>query len=442
MTRGKIVLLVVVLLAAGGGAAWYFLRAKPAELDIAVNKNLPELPEAKFGPQDWPWWRGPTRDAHSPDSQTPTKWSESENIAWKTPIPGRGHSSPILLGNRIFLTTADEASQKQMAIAIDRGNGKILWEKVIHEGNLGRKHGDNSFASGTPCTDGERLFVTFQNNKAIHVSALNVEDGNILWSKEAGPHNVGESPSGHGSGSSLALWGSFVYICDDSPGGGITAAKGWIAALHRGTGEFGWRKGRKSGMGSYGSPTIATFDGKPHLLLGGSGTLTAYDPKEGKEIWSAEGLGDVSGNTPAVSANMAFGSTGVGRVLLAVRSDGSVAWTKKNDTAPYPPSMLCHDKYLYAINDSGIGRCLAAETGEETWKERIDNDGIYASPLLVGNHIYICGRRGKTTIIQASPDGLIEVAKNKLDSGINASPVAIGGKLYIRTETHLYCIGK
>lgn len=437
MSRSTVIILLVILALIGGGIGWYYLRGKPGELDIAANKNLPQLPEAKFGPTDWPWWRGPTRNGNSPDSKAPTKWSESENIAWKTPIPGRGHSSPIVLGNRVFLTTADEGSQKQIALAIDRGNGKILWEKTVHEGNLGKKHGDNSYASGTPCTDGERVFVCFQNNGAIYVSALNIEDGNIIWSKNAGPHGGSGT---HGTGSSLALWGSFVYICDDSPGAGIERAKGWVAALHRSTGEFGWRKERKSGMGSYGSPTITEFDGKPHLLVAGSGSITAYDPTDGKETWSRDGLGDVSANTPAFSPNMVFASTGVGRVLLAVRSDGSQVWKKQGSPAPYPPSMLWYKDYLYVLQDDGHMGCYVAENGDEKWNERVRGT-YYASPILVGNNIYICNRDGVTTILEATPDGYLEVGRNKLDGGINATPAIVGGKIYLRTETHLYCIG-
>lgn len=438
MSRTSIVLLIVIVLAAGGGIAWYFLRGgRPGELDIPPDKNLPELPEAKFGPNDWPWWRGPARNGHSPDQSAPTKWSESENIAWKTPIPGLGHSSPVVLGNRVFLTTGDGATQKQSALALDRGNGKILWERTVHEGNLGDIHGDNSYASGTPCTDGERLFVCFQNNNAIHVSALNIEDGNILWSKNAGPHS-----KSFGTGASLALWGSNVYICDDSPGAGIERAKGWIAALHRGTGEFAWRTGRKSGAGSYGSPVVAELDGKPMVLLTGSGSITAYDPKEGKELWSRDGLGETSANTTAFSKNMAFGSSGYSsRPIIAVRSDGTLAWKNSGNSGPYPPSMLWHDGFLYVLQDAGHLDCYVAETGEGKWSERV-RGSYYASPILVGKHIYVCNREGLTTIVEANPEGCIEIAKNKLDGGINASPVAIGGKLFIRTATHLYCIGK
>ena len=154
MSRNQIVLLVALVAAIGGGVAWYVLRGKGGDLNIAPNKNLPPLPEAKIAPGDWPWWRGPARNGHSPDPAGPLKWSETENVVWKTPIPGKGHSSPVLIGNRVFLTTADEASQKQIALSLDRGTGKILWRTTIHEGNFGHKHSDNTFASGTPCSDG------------------------------------------------------------------------------------------------------------------------------------------------------------------------------------------------------------------------------------------------------------------------------------------------
>jgi outer membrane protein assembly factor BamB len=434
MSRSTVVLIVIVLVAAGGGLAWYLFRAKPGELDIAA-KPLPELPPAKVSAGDWPWWRGPNRDNHSPDAVAPTKWSESENIVWKTPIPGRGHSSPILVGNRIFLTSADEQAQRQFALCLDRATGQIVWEKTIHEKNFPPKHGDNTWASGTPASDGERVFVVFPNNEAIHVTALDL-DGKILWTKEVGPHGSGLRGGSHGSGCSVVLWGSYVYVCDSSPKGG----RGWVAGLYRENGEI-WRKGHKTGMGSYGTLTIAEFNGKPHLIHAGNDHVVAYDPTNGKTIWDTAGFGEVSGNTPAFTPNMVFASTGVPRKLIAVKSDGSVVW-KRDDKSdiPYPPSLLWHNGFVYAVSDNSFATCFNAETGEEKWKERIE--GGYASPLLVGNNIYACGRNGTTTIFEANPDGYLEVAKNRLDGGISASPVAIGGKLYIRTDSHLYCIGK
>lgn len=435
MSRQSIVLILAALIVAGVGAYLLFFRGKPpGELDIAA-KELPELPAPKVGEGDWAWWRGPTRDNHSPDAEAPTKWSETENVAWKTPIPGRGHSSPILVGNRIFLTSADEQAQRQFVLGIDRGTGKVLWEKTVHEKNFPRKHGDNTYASGTPASDGERLFVVFPNNNAIHVTALDLDGKNVLWQREVGPHGGSGT---HGSATSLLLWGSYVLLCDDSPNEG----RGWIAAVHREKGEIAWRKGHKTGMGSYGSLAVADFNGKPHLIHAGNDRVAAYDPKTGEPIWEAGKFGEVSANTPVIGANMVFASTGVPRKMMAVRADGSVAWTReRSGEIPYPPSMLFHDGHLYIVSDNGFAACLAAGSGDTAWSERL-RGSYYASPLLVGKNVYACNRDGLTTIFAASPDGYEEVARNKLDAGINASPVAVGGKLYVRTDTHLYCIGK
>jgi outer membrane protein assembly factor BamB len=433
MSRRSAALLFVVLLAVGGVVAYFVLRpTRPGELDIAA-KDLPQLPPVEVAAGDWPWWRGPTRDNHA-DGPAPTSWGEGKNVAWKSPVPGRGHSSPILVGDRIFLTSADEAAQKQLAFGYDRTTGEKLWEKTIHEKNFTHKHSDNSYASGTPASDGKRVFVVFANNKAIHVTALDLE-GNVLWSKEAGPHQGGSAS--HGSGTSVALWGSFVYVADDSPG------KGWIAALHRESGEFGWRQGRKTGAGSYGSPVIGEFDSKPLVLIAGNGNVAAYDPLKGDLLWERSGIAEVSGNSVTVAPNMLFASSGYPqRKLLALRPDGSVAWKKdKGDNIPYPPSMVWDNGFLYIVSDGGMATCYDAENGDEKWKERLDGS-FYSSPLVAGKNVYACSREGTTAIFAAGPDGFEEVARNKLDGAINASPVAAQGRLYIRTATHLYCIGE
>lgn len=434
MSRGFAIFLALIVVAGVGGITWFYLRPRPSELDIAA-QPFPQLPPIEGAANDWPWWRGPKSDNHSPDVAAPTEWNETKNVIWKQAIPGRGHSTPIFVGKRIFLTSADEAAERQFAICLDRDTGAPLWQTTIHEKNFMHIHADNSHASSTPASDGKRLFVAFANNKAIHVTALDFE-GKILWRREAGGHEA-TGISSHGYGSSLALWGPYVYVSDDSP------SLGWLTALNRETGEIGWRSTRRVGMGSYGSPVVAELDGKPLALLAGNGNLTAYDPKDGGILWSRGGLGEVTANSVTVSPNMAFASNGYGspeRGLIAVRADGSLAWKKENRSEiPYPPSMLWHEGHLFLVSEKDVAACYHADTGEAKWQERLP--GGYSSPLLVGNLIYVCGRKGETTIIEASPAGLSIVARNKLDAGINASPVAVGGKLYIRTLTHLYCIG-
>lgn len=409
-------------------------RPHPAEAGLELSsRDLPELPPYQVASGDWPCWRGPKQDNHSPDNATAQSWSETSNVVWKSAIHGRGHSTPILVGSRIVVTGADESTLRQFAHCLERTTGATLWETTVHEGGFPAGHPDNSFASGTPAADGERFFTVFACGDAVRVTALDLE-GRVLWQTEAGPHG-GEGS--HGSGMSPTVCGAYVIVSDESPN------RGWVAALHRQTGEIAWRKDRESPMGSYGSPIVAPWKGQTLLLLAGGGRITAYEPKRGDVVWERDGLAEVTAGTAAVSDSMVFASSGYPfRKLLALRSDGSVAWKRDyGNDIPYPPSMVCHGGHLYVVSDQGLASCFNAETGKQCWKERL-RGGYYSSPLVVGNHIYACNRDGATTIFEASPDGFVEVAKNKLDGGINASPVAVGGKLYIRTETHLYCIGK
>jgi outer membrane protein assembly factor BamB len=332
-----------------------------------------------------------------------------------------------------ILTSTGKQAERQFVVCLDRVTGAKLWNTTIHEKNFPQKHAQNTHASSTPATDGRRVFVAFANNNAVHVTALDL-DGNILWRREAGPHGgVGS----HGYGSSLALWGPFVYVSDD------TAAGGWIAALNRETGEFGWRKGRQVGMGSYGSPLAVEFGGRPQIILAGNDGVAGYDPPSGNVLWRrTRALSDVTGNTVTVSPTMMFATSGTPRKLLALNADNSKAWVKEQkNEIPYPPSMLWDNGWLYCVSDMGFAVCYEDRTGEQKWLERLRGQ-YYSSPLLVGNLIFACNRDGLTTIFKASPDGLSEMAHNKLDDGIDASPIAVGGKLYIRTQTHLYCIGQ
>jgi outer membrane protein assembly factor BamB len=431
MSRTTFGVTLALIAAMVGGVIWFYARPRPNLKDIAA-RPLPELPPIAVAAGDWPWWRGPTMDNHSPDVKAPTSWSETKNILWKTAISGRGSSTPILVGNRVVVTSADEQAERQFVVCLDRTGGGKLWETTIHEKNLPPKHDQNTHASSTPASDGQRIFVAFANNNAVHVTALDF-DGNILWRKEAGPHGGAGS---HGYASSLALWGPFVFVSDD------TTAGGWIAALNRETGEFSWRKGRQVGMGSYGSPVVVEFAGRPQIILAGNDTVASYEPQFGNIIWQGWGLSDVTGNTVTVTPTMIFASSGTPRKLLALNADISKAWAKENkNEIPYPPSMLWNDGGLYCVSDHGSAVCYKDRTGEQKWTERLRGE-YYSSPLLVGNLIYACNRDGLTTIFEASPHGYSELARNKLDAGIDASPIAIGGKLYIRTLTHLYCIGE
>jgi len=432
MTRPLAIIFGGVLIA--GGVLWLTLRPRGDAESLEVTaKELPALALPKLAADDWPCWRGPRGDNSVGEQKIPTTWTETENVVWKTAIPGRGHSTPIFFGNRVFLTSADENNPRQFAMALDRAKGTKLWETTVHQGGFVPKHPDNSQASGTPACDGERLFVVFPNNRAIHVTALD-PGGMIVWKREVGPHG---GNGAHGSGTSLAIGGSYLFVSDDSPG------RAWIAAIHRGTGEIAWRKDRASKIGSYGSPLAITMNGKLRVLLPGSGKVTCYDGTTGNVVWERDGLSDAIGNTVGLTDTLIFASSGFPqRKLLALNYDGSVAWRKDNgNDIPYPPTIACVDSKAFIVSDQGFVTCVESATGKQLWKERLGGS-FYSSPLIVGKNIYASSREGVTTVFEASGDGFKEVAKNKLPGGINASPVAVGNRLYVRTATHLYCFGK
>jgi len=423
---------VILGCASAAGLVFFLIHPGAEPTGIAVSGGFP-----KAAPGDWPWWRGPMMDGTNPEPLSVTQWSASENVLWKTPLPGRGHSSPIICGSHVFLTTAEEETQKQLLLAFDRRTGKLLWTTVIHEGGFSRKHQKNSHASATPAYDGDKVYSVFLNSDALHVTATNL-DGKILWQTRAGAFQ----PE-HGYGSSPVLYGSLVIINGDS-------LKGcFLAALDRATGKVVWRTERKTtGVnGSYGTPVVSRVVGKPQLLLSGMGEVSGYDPETGKRLWWCTGPADITGSTVAFSDDLAFASGGYPRQeVLAVRADGTgdvtpnhVVWSTRKGVA-YVPSPLYHDGYLYVQADSGMATCWEAATGKQIWQERLEG-GFTASPVLAGELMYVTNEAGRTYVLQAGPK-FKQVAVNNLKEGIMATLVPCGGQLFLRSDHHLYCIGK
>jgi outer membrane protein assembly factor BamB len=352
-------------------------------------------------------------------------------------VPGRGHSSPVVWGDRVFLTTADEQAQTQSVLAFDRNTGKLLWDLVAHKGGLMKKHNKNSHASATPACDGERVFSVFLSNKALHVTATDL-DGKLKWQQE-----VGAFTPEHGYGASPVLHGGLVIV------DGASLKDGFLVALDRQTGKQIWKVDRetKGKHGNYATPVVATVAGKPQLILSGMLEITSYDPDTGKKLWSCAGAAEVTACTAACSDKLVFASGGYPeKELLAVRADGSgdvskshVVWrTGKGVT--YVPSPLYHDGYLYVVNDNGIASCLEAETGKQVWQERIDGE-FSSSPVLVGDLLYVVNEAGKLYVLKTGPKFEV-VATNDLGDGGFATPTVCGGQIFLRTNQSLYCIGK
>ncbi|MDP1797102.1 MAG: PQQ-binding-like beta-propeller repeat protein, partial [Planctomycetaceae bacterium] len=375
--------------------------------DTGVENRQPLLPP-EWSSGDWPGWRGAAQDGVATGVPVPTEWTETRNVLWKTPLPGRGHGSPIVLGSSIYLETADDEVQVQSVMAIDRTRGRKLWKTDLHKGAFDQRlHAENTQASSTLATDGERLFAVFLNNQRIWCSALDLK-GEELWRME-----VGGFQSRFGFSTSPIIGGPYVYIAADHEDGGF------IAALRRDTGNIVWRR-KRGQFASYASPRLVKLGEKSLLVLSGGGAITAYHPASGDELWSVPGTAQSTVSTVVTYRDFVIASGGYqGSETVALRADGSVAWRNKEMT--YVPSMIVVDDHLYAVQDDGIARCWNAATGKERWKHRLG--GKYrVSPVLSGDNLIVTDMAGKTVVFRADPNRFELIAENQLGTDGFASP--------------------
>lgn len=387
---------------------------------------------------DWPGWRGPTGDGHAASGQTvPEKWSETENVIWRAAIRGRGHSSPTVVGNQVFLTTADIASAEQVVICLDRATGKSRWETVIHRGNLDTAgHRNTSQASSSVACDGERLYVNFLNQKAVYTTALDLS-GKIVWQQR-----VSDFTTHQGFGSSPVLQGALVLVTADHKSGGK------VAGLDRRTGKIVWEQNRPK-TPNYTSPSVLTAAGRVQMVVAGCNLVSSFEPSTGKKLWEIEAATEECVVTAVTDGRRVFVGGGYPKNnTTAVEADGSgkIAW--QNGTRVYVPSMLVRDGHLYAVLDNGQAICWKSDTGDELWREKVDKD-FYASPVMLGTTVYATSLRGVTSVFEATPQHFKLIAQNQLGDESYASPVICGNRLYLRSakkgdERHeyLWCIGR
>jgi outer membrane protein assembly factor BamB len=390
-----------------------------------------------FGPDDWPWWRGPNRNGEAdPKQKPPMKWSETENVLWKTPVPGRGHGSPIVVGDNIFLATADHLQETQSMLCYHRQTGKLLWQTEIHKGVLQKANEKSSLASSTAACDGQRVFITFLHNKAIYATALSL-DGKQLWQTKITDYILHQ-----GFASSPTVYKSLVIVGADNKG------KGVIAALDRKSGDVVWKQERPK-LPNYASPIIYHIGGKDQLFFTGCKLVTSFDPLTGKKNWEINGSTEETVTSTVTDGERIIISGGYPKQhVSAIHADGSgkVAWEIK--TQVYVPSMLHHQGYLYAMADGGIPICWKFDTGKEVWKGRAGGS-FSASPVLVGEHIFATNESGRTFIYKASPAAFDLIAENQLGTNALATPTYCGSRIYMRVafgakrqrQEMLYCLG-
>tara|TARA_B100001964_G_scaffold70461_1_gene79882 strand:- start:311 stop:1579 length:1269 start_codon:yes stop_codon:yes gene_type:complete len=402
--------------------------------------------------ENWPNWRGPSGDGISLEKGIPVKWSPTENIAWRVAIPGKGHSSPVVWGNKVFLTTCLPEKEQRLLLCLDQRTGKKLWQKVVLNSPLETIHPLNSRASSTPATDGQHVFVTFMKADDRKIPAPNVGtqrlitpgkiivaaydlDGEQKWKI-----NVGDFISAHGFNTCPVLFEDLVIINGDHDG------DAYLVALERKTGRERWRIERENKTRSYATPIIREIGGRTQMILSGSLCVASYDPHNGKRHWIVDGPTEQFVASMVYNGEYVFVTAGYPeRHILAIRPDGSgnvtdthVAW-RTNRGAAYVPSPIFAGPYLLVVADSGIASCFNAKTGKRHWMERLPG-GHSPSTVSADGLVYFTSDRGVTTIVR--PGKMFNViARNELGEQISASPAISQGQIFLRTHQHLYCIG-
>jgi outer membrane protein assembly factor BamB len=419
-------------------------------------------------PAGWAQWRGPLGNGISPDGDPPVRWSERENVRFKVPIDGDGHATPIVWGDRIFVLSALDLSQPSsgeeepadrngekrressprvelgrqrfLVTAYDRRDGSLVWQRVAsehvpHEGH----HPQSAWASGSPITDGERVYAHF-GSAGTYAYTL---EGELVWKVDLGDMTTRR---GYGEGTSPGLYGNTLVINWDHEG------DSFVVALDKRTGDELWRRDRPGELTSWSTPAIHEHEGRVHAIIAATGRTRAYDLRNGDVLWSLSGLGLNVIPTPIYDSGTLYLASGKrdGNMIQVVDLtgasgdlDGSDAliWTRDWDT-PYVSTPLLFAGQLYFFKHvSSFLTSVNAATGAALFKERLDLGNVFASPVAAAGRIYLLGGNGKALVLRPGPT-LEIIAENVLDDGFGASPVIVGGDLYLRGRRFLYALSR
>lgn len=377
---------------------------------------------------DWPQWRGPAGQNHAAEGATaPDVWSETSGLAWIAKVPGRGHSSPVIVAGRIYLTTCDEQTEKQSLLVFDQASGELLKQTVAHIGKLPpRIHGNNTHASPTVASDGSHVFALFNNDLACWVTKFDL-DGNQIWQQRVAAFDPQRYQFGFGS-SPIVHAGLVIFATEyDGPDSGVYA-------IRSDTGQQAWKVTRLESL-SNSTPIVANLDGRPQLIMTGHSQIASYDPSSGRQIWSTRGSTRATCGTMVWDSarNLAFASGGYPDTFtLSVQCNGKpdVVWNT-NKVRCYEQSLLYTDGHLFAVSDNGIAHCLRGEDGQPMWSERLG--GSYSSsPVLVDGKVYVTNEDGTTFVFRATADKYQPIATNQLGDECFATTTPVDGRLYHR----------
>jgi outer membrane protein assembly factor BamB len=390
---------------------------------------------------DWPGFRGPTTNGISEEKGLPVRWGPTENVLWKTSLPGHGASSPIVWKDRVFVTcftgkTADEI--KRHLLCVDAGTGKVLWQKELAaklpENDYTRQLLQHGFTTSTPVTDGERVYVFYGRSGALAYDF----DGNVVWHTD-----LGKALNGFGTGSSPVLYGNLLFI-------NSTVENRSLTALDKSTGKIVWKK-LMNGDAWTTPLVVRTPQGKDELVFSGQAEILGFEPQTGEQLWMCEvNSANYVSSTPVVRDGVIYlmGAGAGDRQFIAIRAGGRgdvtrthVVWNQPRAGASYCSPVLVGDQ-LYYFSESAY--CLKADSGEIVYQERLAGLGReYASPVVADGKIYVPTRRGIVHVLKAG-DKLEVLSSNNLDdpSGFTGSPAVSGGRVYLRSNEYLYCVGE
>lgn len=389
------------------------------------------------GARYWPQWRGPSAQGHVADAAYTDSWSPTSRVAWKTPVPGRGNSSPIVWSDRIYLTTARDDGRRLSLLAFNRTDGRVVWDTAITQNGVEWVHQKNGYASATPVTDGQRIYASFGRHGLVAFDM----NGRIAWQRAfAAIENY------HGPAGSPVLYKDRIFLYQDQAARGSQG--GFVAAFDKASGRTIWQTQRRETVG-WGTPVVIHTGGRDELIVSGQGRVVAYDPATGGELWTVTGNTFEVIPTPVVAHGLLFASSGRAGPTIAIRPGGAgdvtrthVAWSTPRGS-PFVPSGIVVDDLLYLVNDmQSILTVYEAKTGTLAYQGRLgtaQREGFSASPVAVNGKVFFTNDDGQTFVVQAGREfKLLHV--NELGARTLASPALVDGTWYWRSDGQLVAV--
>ena len=399
---------------------------------------------------NWPCFRGPTRQGNVAGASLPESWGETENIRWNTEVPGEGHSSPIAWGDRIFLTTAHDGGVACHVLCLNAETGAVLWDTEVFRQEVARKEGRNSYATSTPATDGKFVYAVFGSGS---IAALDFE-GAVKWTFREftfySRHGLGASPVLEDGLLILPWdWSQNPKDGEERVGWQIPWDKSFVFALDAETGKLKWKTGRGQSRISHISPNVWTDpSGRKQLISGAGDVMQGFDLKSGELLWTGESKGEGVVPSVLIAGDLAIGANGWGgsESVRAYRMTGAkgdvsashLAWEQKKNS-PRIPSMVHVPPYVYAVTEGGLAWCAQENTGELVWRERLDGT-FSASPIATKDRIYVTSDAGETVVLATGAEMKV-INRNQIGEPVQASPAVLGNRLLLRSNRHLFCIG-